>query len=124
LYTKIKKIAERPTETQREILKNPPIDDHCGGKMASQTQPRSKPLSKEILRKIIDEMDECDANCLDYMYEVGHLPLDPDVYGKCIDECYHKISEKYNVPIEKIYEIDRTLGIEPRLINLIYGGDE
>jgi hypothetical protein len=99
--------------------------------MASQTQPRStgknqrksKPLSKEVLRAIIEEMDECDADCMDYVYEVGR-PLDPNLYGECISQCYRKISEKYNVPVEKIYEIDRTLGIEPRLINLIYGDDE
>jgi hypothetical protein len=80
-------------------------------------------FTRETIRKIIDEIDECDAYCLDYMYEVGR-PLDPNLYGECISQCYHKVTEKYNVSIEKIYEIDRTLAIEPRLLNLIYGDDE
>jgi len=91
--------------------------------VSRENQLKSKPLSKEVLRAIIEEMDECDADCMDYVYEVGR-PLDPNLYGKCMEQCYRKISEKYNVPVEKIYEIDRTLGIEPRLINLIYGDDE
>jgi hypothetical protein len=105
------------------MLKNPPIDDYCGGRMASQTQPKTGRLTRKTIRKIIDEIDECDAYCLDHMYEVGR-PLDPNLYGECIDKCFLEISKKYNVPIEKIYEIDRTLAIEPRLLNLIYGDGE
>ena len=98
-----------------------PIRVKSTDKNTGKPQPKTKSLSKEVLRAIIDEMDECEANCLDHIYEVGH-PLDPNMYGKCIDQCYLEISKKHNVPIEKIYEIDRKLGIEPRLINLIYGG--
>lgn len=89
--------------------------------MVIQTRTKSTgKLTRETIRKIIDEIDECDAYCLDYMYEVGR-PLDPNLYGECIDKCFLEISKKYNVPIEKINEIERTLGIDPLLMKRIVG---
>ena len=84
-------------------------------RVVTQTQPRSTgktKLTKELVELILDKVGECDANCLDYMYEIGK-PLDFNVYGECLDNCVAEISRKLNVPIEKIYEIVREAKIEP-----------
>jgi hypothetical protein len=68
-------------------------------------------LTREMVELILDMVNECDANCLDYMYDVGKL--DFNVYGKCMDNCIAEISRKLNIPIDKIYEIIREVEIEP-----------
>ncbi len=68
-------------------------------------------LTREMVELILDMVNECDANCLDYMHDVGKL--DFNVYGKCMDNCIAEISRKLNIPIEKIYEIVREAKIEP-----------
>jgi hypothetical protein len=69
-------------------------------------------LTREVVELILDMVGDCDANCLDYMYDVGK-PLDFNVYGKCMDNCIAEISKKLNIPIEKIYKIIRDVEIEP-----------
>ena len=66
----------------------------------------------DMVELILDMVGDCDANCLDYMYDVGK-PLDFNVYGKCMDNCIAEISKKLNIPIEKIYKIIRDVEIEP-----------
>ena len=69
-------------------------------------------LTREVVELILNMVGDCDANCLDYMYDVGK-PLDFNVYGKCMDNCIAEISKKLNIPIEKIYKIIRDVEIEP-----------
>ena len=73
--------------------------------VSRENQLKSKPLSKEILRKIMDEIDDCGDFCVDYAYEVD----DDDAFERCIVQCYRGISEEYNVPIEKIEEIVKSM---------------
>ena len=62
-------------------------------------------VEDEVIQKIRDEIDDCGDFCVDYAYEVD----DDDAFEKCIDQCYQEISEKYNVPIEKIEEIVKSM---------------
>jgi hypothetical protein len=62
-------------------------------------------VEDEVIQKIRDEIDDCGDYCVDYAYEVD----DDDAFEKCIDQCYQEISEKYNVPIEKIEEIVKSM---------------
>jgi hypothetical protein len=62
-------------------------------------------VEDEVIQKIRDEIDDCGDYCVDYAYEVD----DDDAFEKCMDQCYREISEEYNVPIEKIYEIVKSM---------------
>jgi hypothetical protein len=66
---------------------------------------RAPQVEDEVIQKIRDEIDDCGDYCVDYAYEVD----DDDAFEKCMDQCYREISEKYNVPIEKIYEIVKSM---------------
>ena len=75
--------------------------------MSNQTQPetgKTKPLPEEIIRKIMEEIDDCGDFCVDYAYEV-----DDDAFERCIDQCYRGISEEYNVSIEIIREKAKSM---------------
>jgi len=63
-------------------------------------------VEDEVTQKIRDEIEDCGDYCVDYAYEVDD---DDDAFEKCIDQCYREISEKYNVPIEKIEEIVKSM---------------
>jgi len=62
-------------------------------------------VEDEVIQKIRDEIEDCGDYCVDYAYEVD----DDDAFEKCIDQCYQEISEKYNVSMEKIMEIVRSM---------------
>ena len=62
-------------------------------------------VEDEVIQRIRDEIDDCGDYCVDYAYEVD----DDDAFEKCMDQCYREISEEYNVPIEKIMEIVRSM---------------
>jgi len=62
-------------------------------------------VEDEIIQRIRDEIDDCGDYCVDYAYEVD----DDDAFEKCMDQCYREISEEYNVPMEKIMEIVRSM---------------
>ncbi len=62
-------------------------------------------VEDEVIQRIRDEIDDCGDYCVDYAYEVD----DDDAFEKCIDQCYREISEEYNVPMEKIMEIVRSM---------------
>ena len=62
-------------------------------------------VEDEVIQRIRDEIDDCGDYCVDYAYEVD----DDDAFEKCMDQCYREISEEYNVPMEKIMEIVRSM---------------
>jgi hypothetical protein len=62
-------------------------------------------VEDEVIQRIRNEIDDCGDFCVDYAYEVD----EDDAFEVCIDQCYKAISEEYNVPMEKIMEIVRSM---------------
>ena len=77
------------------------------GQIKDGIKPMSNTLQveDEVIQRIKDEIDDCGDFCVDYAYEVD----EDDAFEKCVDQCYQEISKKYNVPMEKIMEIVRSM---------------
>jgi hypothetical protein len=97
----------------RESLLNP---KKTPKKTNMQKQTKTKTLTKETIRKIIEGLDNCDAHCLDEMER-----LDFSEYYECMSNCVTEIGKKLNVSIDVIFEIERTLAIDPYLFRTILG---
>jgi len=75
-----------------------------------QPQDQEMNLSDEVIEKIVDEVEDCMYDFVDEVdYECLRYGCDPEEAENEIreyfNECLHEVSEKYNIPVEKIREI-------------------
>jgi methanogenic corrinoid protein MtbC1 len=74
-----------------------------------KTQKQEMNLSDEVIQKIVDEVEDCMYDIVDEVdNECLRYGCDPeeaeDEIRESFNECLREVSEKYNIPVEKIRE--------------------